>query len=166
MPFAARAAVAACATVCAVTVCALVTACGGSVADADIREARAASATPAPAASPFCTASRTGSAAIEPLNALVSRGNVNPTDLARAVDDVRRAEADLLSTAPSDIRADVQTTVDAVDAQLDALLAHGGDSAAVSADPNLTARLAAPELAAANQRLTAYLTRTCTGTQG
>jgi hypothetical protein len=165
MPFA-RAAVAACAAACTVAVCALVVACGGSVADADIREARAASATPAPAASPFCAASRAGSAAIEPLNALVSRGDVNPTDLARAVEDVRRAETDLLSTAPSDIRADVQTTVDAVDAQLDALLAHGGDSAAVGADPNLTARLAAPELAAANQRLTAYLTRTCTGTTG
>jgi hypothetical protein len=165
MPFAARAAVAACAAVCVVTVGALVAGCGGSVADTDIREARAASATPAPTASPFCTASRASSAAIGPLNALVGRGDVNPGELAKAVDDVRRSEADLLNTAPGDIRADVQTTVDAVDAQLDALLAHGGDSAAVSADPNLTARLAAPDLAAANQRLTAYLTRTCTGTR-
>ena len=90
---------------------------------------------------------------------------MNPADLARAVDEVRRAETDLLSTAPSEVRADVQTTVDAVDAQLDALLAHGGDSAATSADPKLSARLAAPELAAANQRLTAYLTRTCSGAQ-
>jgi hypothetical protein len=162
MPFAARGAVAAC----AVVVCALVAACGGSVADSDLREARAASATPAPAASPFCSASRASSAAIGPLNALVGRGNVNPSELARAVDDVRRAETDLLSTAPGDIRADVQTTVDAVDAQLDALLAHGGDSAAVSADPTLRARLAAPELTAANQRLTAYLTRTCSGARG
>jgi hypothetical protein len=161
MPFAARGAVAACAAV----VCALVAACGGSVADSDFREARAA-ATPAPAASPFCAASRASSAAIGPLNALVGRGDVNANELARAVDDVRRAETDLLSTAPGDIRADVQTTVDAVDAQLDALLAHGGDSTAVSADPTLRSRLAAPELTAANQRLTAYLTRTCSGARG
>jgi hypothetical protein len=162
MPFAARGAVAAC----AVVVCALVAACGGSVADSDLRGARATSATKAPAASPFCSASRASSAAIGPLNALVGRGNVNPNELARAVEEVRRAETDLLGTAPSDIRADVRTTVDAVDAQLDALLAHGGDSAAVSADPALRARLAAPELTAANQRLTAYLTRNCAGSRG
>src|SRR3954452_15322538 len=161
MPFVARAAVAACAA----ALCALVAACGGSVADTDLREARAASATKAPTASPFCAASRASSAAIGPLNALVGRGDVNPAEPARAVDEVRRAETDLLSTAPSEVRADVQTTVDAVDAQLDALLAHGGDSAATNADPKLSARLASPELAAANQRLTAYLTRTCSGAQ-
>ena len=114
MPFAARSAVAAY----AVALCAVVTACGGSVADADLREARAASATTAPAANPFCAASRASSAAIGPLNTLVGRGNVNPNDLAKAVDAVRRSETDLLGTAPADIRADVQTTVDAVDADL------------------------------------------------
>jgi hypothetical protein len=161
MPLVARAAAAACVA----ALCAVVTACGGSVADTDLREARAATATRAPAASPFCAASRASSAAIGPLNALVGRGQVNPADLAQAVDAVRRAEADLLSTAPPEVRADVQTTVDAVDAQLDALVRHGGDGAATNADPALTARLGAPELAAANQRLTAYLTRTCSGTR-
>jgi hypothetical protein len=161
MPLVARAAAAACVA----ALCAVVTACGGSVADTDLREARAATATRAPAASPFCAASRASSAAIGPLNALVGRGNVDPAELARAVDDVRRAETDLLSTAPPEVRADVQTAVDAVDAQLDALLAHGGDGAATSADPKLSAQLSAPALAAANQRLTAYLTRTCSGSQ-
>jgi hypothetical protein len=139
-------------------------ACGGSVADADSSRARAAqpSASAAPAATPFCTASQASSDAIGPLNTLVSRGKVDPAELARAVDAVRRTETDLLNTAPPEVHADVQETVDAVDAQLDSLVAHGGDGAAVSADPALNAKLNGPELAAANQRLTAYLTRTCT----
>jgi hypothetical protein len=161
MPFAARGALVACAA----AVCALLAGCGGSVADTDLREARTASATTAPAASPFCAASRASSAAIGPLNALVGRGGVNAAELSRAVEQVRRAETELLNAAPGDIRADVQTTTDAVDAQLDSLLAHGGDGAAVNADPVLSARLASPELAAANQRLTAYLSRTCAGTR-
>lgn len=159
MHFAARGAVVAA----ALSACVLATGCGGSVADADYRSAPAARATTAPAATAFCAASRASSAAIDPLNTLVGRGQVNPAELARAADGVRRAETDMLATAPSDIRDDVQTTVDAVEAQLDSLVAHGGDSRAVSADPALTARLASPELAAANTRLAAYLTRTCTG---
>jgi alpha-beta hydrolase superfamily lysophospholipase len=159
MHFAVRGALAAA----ALSACVLVAGCGGSVADADYRSATApAQPTQAPAATAFCAASRASSEAIDPLNALISRGEVDQAALARAADAVRRAESDMLAAAPSDVRADVQTTVDAVDAQLDSLITHGGDSRAVSADPALTARLGSPEVTAANTRLTAYLTRTCT----
>jgi hypothetical protein len=160
MHFAARGAVVAA----ALSVCVLATGCGGSVADTDYRSApEAARATEAPAATAFCTASRASSAAIDPLNTLVGRGQVDPAELGRAADGVRRAETDMLAAAPPDIHDDVQTTVDAVEAQLASLVAHGGDTRAVSADAALSARLASPELAAANSRLAAYLTRTCTG---
>jgi hypothetical protein len=159
MHFVARGAVAAAALTAAV----LVAGCGGSVADTDYRPARAPAApTATPAASAFCAASQASSQAIDPLNTLVSRGEVDQSELARAADAVRRAESDMLAAAPPDVRDDVQMTVDAVDAQLDSLIAHGGDSRAVSADQALTARLASADLAAANTRLAAYLTRTCT----
>lgn len=148
----------------ALVACALVTvltACGGSVADADNRGSRV-DREPAPAPTPFCAASAANSEALMPLNTLVSRGApVERAELTRAVETVRRSGADLVLAAPGDVRGDVQLTVDAVDAQLDALLANGGDGRAIADDPAVAERLNSPELTAANQRLTAYVTRTC-----
>jgi hypothetical protein len=81
------------------------------------------------------------------------------------VETVRRAGADLLQVAPAEIRGDVEQTVDAVDVQLGALLANGGDGRAISRDPAVAARLNSPELAASSERLTSYVTRTCGATR-
>ena len=144
----------------ALAACVLLTGCGGSVADTDSQPARS-SRDAAPSASPFCAASRANSAAIGPLNALVSRGDPDPDELAQAVEAVRRAGSQLVAVAPPEVHDDVQLTVDAVDTQLDALLASGGDARAVSNDPTVATRLAAPELTAASERLAGYVSRTC-----
>jgi hypothetical protein len=138
---------------------------GGSVADSDARSAAASPERRAPAEDAFCAASRANSEAISPLNRLVSGDQADREELVRAVDAVRRSGMDMVTAAPPEIRDDVQQTVDAVDMQLDALLANGGDGRAVSADPTLSARLDSAELAAAGEKVTAHLTRSCGGTR-
>jgi hypothetical protein len=136
----------------------LLTACGGSVADAD-------SESPSPsrtltASSPFCAAARASSEAIRPLNAMAA-GGARPENLPNTVDQVRRTGAELLRVAPDEIRPDVERTVQAVNLQLDALIANGGDAGAVARDPELVARLNSPELAGAGERYRIYVSRTC-----
>ena len=53
----------------------------------------------------------------------------------------------------------------AVNLQLDVLVANGGDVAAVARDPELAARLSAPDLAGAGERYRSYVSRTCTASQ-
>jgi hypothetical protein len=137
-----------------------VTACGGSVADTD-RPIRAP-ATAAPL-TPFCAAAQHNADALRPLNGFAQRGSVPPEQLKRTVDAVRNSGIELIASAPSDIRGDVQIVVDALDAQLDALERSGGDIAAVARDPAASATAAASGAAAASQRVSAYITRTCQG---
>ena len=136
-----------------------VTACGGSVADAD-RPSRPTVAAPL---TPFCAAAQHNADALRPLNGFAQRGSVPPDQLRRTVDAVRNSGIELIASAPSDIRADVQIVVDALDAQLDALERSGGDIAAVARDPAASATAAASGAAAASQRVSAYITRTCQG---
>ncbi len=137
-----------------------VTACGGSVADAD----RPLPTTPTPTVlTPFCTAAKDNADALRPLNGFAQRGSVPPDQLQRTVDAVRRSGVELIAAAPSEIRADVQTVVDALDAQLDALVRAHGDIAAVERDPAASATAAATGAVAASQRVSAYITRTCQG---
>lgn len=136
---------------------ALLAGCGGSVADSD---APAASVEPV-VTSPFCAAVQANAAALRPLSALTARGNAPPEELSDTVAAVRRSGDDLLRAAPDDIRRDVETYVRAVDLQLDALLANGGDGAALSRDTDLTAQVGSPEATAAGRRLQAYVERTC-----
>lgn len=136
----------------------LLTACGGSVADAD--DGPTTRTTTAPT-TPFCAAARANSDAIRPLNALIARGAVPPAELETTVEAVRRAGSDLLVVAPADLRDDVERTVRAVEVQLDALVASGGDGTAVNRDPAVAAQLEDTELRAATQRVTAYVSSTC-----
>jgi len=138
---------------------------GGSVADSDARSAGADTERRAPVEAPFCAAARANSDTITPLNRLVAGDGVDREELVRAVDAVRRSGLDLVTAAPPEIRDDVQQTVDAVDMQLDVLLANGGDGRAVGSDPELSARLDSAELAAASEKVSAYLTRSCGGTR-
>jgi uncharacterized protein (DUF1499 family) len=132
--------------------------CGGSVADADRRDP--VRTTPPPA-TPFCAAAQANLEAIRPLNGLLARPNVSQDELADTVTAVRSAGAEMVNTAPNEIRADVERTVQALDLQLDVLLANGGDTAALSRDPELTARLNSPEFAGAGDRVRSYIDRTC-----
>lgn len=142
----------------ALAVVALAAGCGGSVTDADAAPRTRASVPPQ---TPFCAAAKANADAIPPLNALITRGDPPAAQLAEAVDTVRRAGADLLATAPSEIRDDVERRVRSIDVQLDALVASGGDGAAVNRDPAVAAQAGSPELVAAGERVTAYVTRTC-----
>ena len=138
-----------------------VTACGGSVADADRPIGATATAGPL---TPFCAAAEHNAEALRPLNGFAQRGgSVPPEQLQRTVDAVRHSGIELIAAAPSDIRADVQIVVDALDAQLDALERSGGDIAAVARDPAASATAAATGATAASQRVSAYITRTCQG---
>lgn len=132
--------------------------CGGSVADADDR-----GPTPAapPVTNPFCLAAQANVEAIRPLSVLVSRGGAAPQELSDTVDAVRRSGAAMRNAAPDEIRSDVDRTVQAADLQLDALLANGGDGAALTRDAQLAARLNSAEFAGARDRVQAYVDDNC-----
>lgn len=142
----------------AVALVALSTGCGGSLADAD--RAPRASPTPSPM-SPFCAALNANSSTIQQLSLLTGSGVVPPGELAAAVEAIRRSGNDLTASAPEAMRADVRQTVDTINLQLDVLVKAGGDRAALAADPQVTARVNAPEVNAARQRVGAYASRTC-----
>lgn len=134
----------------------LVTGCGASVADRD--GARPPSDAAAAPPSPFCTAVRAADEASAPLQ---GRSGVPAEELTNTVEDVRAANTDLVETAPQEIRADVQTYVRALDLQLDALVANGGDTAALSSDAALTSAVNTPENAAASRRVQDYVRAEC-----
>jgi hypothetical protein len=140
---------------------AVIAGCGGSVADADRRDPVS---TPPLPSTPFCAAAQANLEALRPLNGLLAQGSVPPDELDDTVAAVRRAGAEMAATAPDEIRTDAERTVQALDLQLDALVASGGDPAAVTRDPQLTARLNSPEFAGARDRVRAYVERTCTTT--
>jgi hypothetical protein len=138
--------------------------CGGSVADADGPDPTRRA--PAPQ-NPFCAAAQANLEAIRPLNGLVAQGNVPRDQLATTVAAVRRAGQDMVFAAPDDIRSDVERTVQALDMQLDVLVANGGDQTALSRDTELAKRLNSPEFTGAGERVRAYVERNCTqGTGG
>lgn len=136
----------------------LLAGCGTSVADAD----RVAPTTHRSAPlSPFCAAAQASTAALAPLSALTQRGPVPADQLAPAADAVRRSNAELVTTAPPELLADVRRTVDVVSAQLDALVRDHGDGSAAAGDPTVQAAVGDRNAVAAAQRVTAYLARTC-----
>ena len=132
--------------------------CGGSVADAD---APRPVAPQVETSSPFCAAVEANTAAVRPLNGLTARGSVPAEQLTTTVDAARRAGNDLVAAAPAEVRDDAQRTIDALNLQLDALIAAGGDPVAAGRQPGLAAALAAPDLAAANRALGAYVDDNC-----
>ena len=137
----------------------LLAGCGGSLADAD---------TPAPPRpdrtrpGDFCGAVLAGTRAAQPLAALLTRGGTVPRDqLTTAAETVRSAYAEVLATAPGEIRADVERSVAAVDLQLDALEAADGDTAAVADNAELRGRLTAPEYVQAAEQVRNYIGEHC-----
>lgn len=137
--------------------CVLLTGCGGSVADRD----RPPPARDRPAAtSPFCSAVRASNEALAPLSSVTARA-VPAEELTNTADAVRRSTTQLLNAAPQDIRPDVERYVAVVNLQLDALVANGGDGAALARDPAFRAQVDNPENTAANQRVRDYVMENC-----
>ncbi len=143
----------------AVTLMIVLTGCGGSVADRD-RDRPARAAEPEPP-SPFCTAIIASSEALTPLSALTAGGSIPPAELGPTVDEVRRANSELLAAAPSDVRADVQTYVRIIELQLDAVVAGGGAADALAPGTPVAAQINTPENTDANERLQAYVSGEC-----
>lgn len=130
--------------------------CGGSVADAD---APIPTRSAAPVQSVFCLAVQANNEALRPLYALPPRGSMRPDELRVTADAVRRSGLDLISVTPADIRRDMQRFVETMNLQIDALVAAGGSTAAVS--PDVAARINTPEVLSTNQRVSAYVTKAC-----
>ena len=133
--------------------------CGGSLADADTPAPRRPDRTPP---GDFCSAVLAGTRAAQPLATLLTGGGTVPRDqLTAAAEAVRSAYAEVLATAPSEVRADVERSVDAVDLQLDALEAADGDTAAVAGNAEVRSRLSAPEYVQASERVRDYIGEHC-----
>jgi hypothetical protein len=145
----------------AVALGALLAGCGGSVADADSRGAAPATTRAAPAqAGPFCAAVQANTDAIRPLNTLGTTP-LPAERLTATVEAARMSGATLLSAAPDDIRPDVQRTVEALNVELNALVAAGGNPAAAARDPQVTAQRGSAEVTAAGRRVASYIDRNC-----
>lgn len=135
----------------AVTLMIVLTGCGGSVADRD-RDRPARAAEPEPP-SPFCAAIISSSEALTPLSALTAGGSIPPEELRPTVDEVRRANSELLAAAPSDVRADVETYVRIIELQIDAVVAAGGAADALAPGTPVADQINTPENTEANERL-------------
>ncbi len=146
----------------AVVLGALLAGCGGSVADADSRRAAPSTTRPlSDQAAPFCTAVRANADAIRPLNGLNLRTPEAAGRLTTAVQAARMSGTVLLNAAPDVIRTDVQRTVDALEIQLKALLAAGGDTQVAARDPQVMAQVDSPDLTAAAKRVATYVNQNC-----
>jgi hypothetical protein len=133
--------------------------CGSSLADAD----RPLPTRPSSAVSgDFCAAVRAGADAARPLAALVNRGGSVPRDqVVEAAERVRTAYADVLATAPEEIRSDVEHTLAEADMQLDDLEATGGDAEAVAQDTAMRSRQAGEDYALSAARVRDYVGAHC-----
>jgi hypothetical protein len=141
---------------------ALLAGCGGSVTDVDGR--RAAPATSRAASTDttqFCSAVQANADALRPLGGLTLRGPVSVDQLTAAVQAARLSGVVLRSAAPDAIRGDVERTVAALDVQLNALVAAGGDTQTAARDPKVAAQLSSPDLAAAGNRVASYVSQNC-----
>jgi len=130
---------------------------GGSVADTDTPAPTRAQHQPSDA---FCAAVTANAEAARPLVSLSARGG-RVADIRNVADAVRSTNLDVLATAPAEIRAAVERTVDVANLQLDALEAAGGDLTAAARDGTLTARVNAPESVDAARKVRAYVERNC-----
>ena len=149
------------ATLGAVVLGALLAGCGGSVADADTRSGAPATRAVSVGSGGFCAAVRANTDALRPLNTLSLRSPVAADQLTAAVQAARQSGTVLLDAAPTEIRPDVERTVEALDIELDALLAAGGDTAAAARDSRVSAQVNSPEVTAAGRRVATWVNQNC-----
>jgi hypothetical protein len=137
-----------------VVLLALLAGCGGSVADLDRTVERRTEA----ASDPFCAAVAANSSAIRPLSGLLARGSGPTPELTGLAAEVRRTNADLVATAPGELRSDVERSVAGSTVQLDALESGG---AAAARSPEVVAAVEDPEFTAAGDRIRQYVQQNC-----
>jgi hypothetical protein len=136
----------------------LLAGCGGSLADVD----RPGLVRPRTTPTDFCTAVVAAAAAARLVAALVARSDpVARQELGEAAQTARRAYADVLATAPEEVRADVERSVAVADLQLDVLEYAGGDVGALARDAAVRRTLATQDYAVATQRVRDYVTTHC-----
>ncbi len=142
---------------------ALLAGCGGSVADADTARPVPTTRPVSPQAAPFCAAVQANADAIRPLNGLSLSGPVNAAGdgLTAAVSKARLSGIALVNAAPDQLRDDVQRVVSAMDVELNALVAAGGDATKAARDPGVTAANSTPEVVAAGQHVGTYVQQNC-----
>jgi hypothetical protein len=83
----------------------------------------------------------------------------SPAALKSLIDKARTESANITLEAPSAIRADVETDLNAVKAFYDAVIAAGYDFSRV--DPSKLTNISSPQVTAANQRISAYVSSRC-----
>lgn len=137
------------------TALALLAGCSGSVVDSD--ERRVSRTTTAPA-SDFCRAVEANSDAARPLSGMIARGSGPTPELLAMIEEVRRTNVLLVNTAPGEIRAEVERSVQVSTLQLDALAAGG---AAAARDPELRAALESEEFRTASERVRDHVAENC-----
>lgn len=135
------------------------TGCGSSVADRDGPAPVRATTAPPP---PFCAALEASLRATAPLE---NRTGIPAEELTNAVEGARRANTELVDTAPTPLRPDVERYVAALDLQLAALQANGGDTVALQRDAALASAVNTPETVAAGQRVQTYVRENCAPTE-
>jgi hypothetical protein len=115
-----------------------------------------------PAGTPaFCEAVRANLAATRPLSALSAKGPApHPAaEVAAAIEPLRASNQAMRDAAPADLGADAEQVYQVAELQLAVYERTGGDAAAVSADPEYTAK--SNESAAATQRVRQYVRDFC-----
>jgi len=135
---------------------AVVAGCGSSITETT---QRSATPTPARAVSPFCDAIEQSQAAAEPVSRGRAGGRIE--DIDQVADQVRTANQQVSALAPPELRADADRVVGVLDRQLRLLEDSGGDTAALSRDPELGRASADPAYTAASRRVTDYVRASC-----
>ena len=105
----------------------------------------------------FCRQIRT----VPPLAAVISGfANEDPTELQNRLGAARTAYAELGEAAPKEIAADVKTSIDLVDAVIDAVATQGDDPEAVATQVRRAVK-ANSGATAASTRVAAYAKKSC-----
>ncbi|OLL71305.1 hypothetical protein Ae168Ps1_5808 [Pseudonocardia sp. Ae168_Ps1] len=136
----------------------LVAGCGGSLATQP-GSSRQATTTEAVATTPFCEAVQASRDAAQPVSGLAIGRSLG--DIDRVAAEVRRANQQVSSLAPQEIRADFDRANQLVERQLELLEANGGDTMAVARDPEIAQARSDPEYQAASQRINDYVRSNC-----
>ena len=120
--------------------------CGSSVATRETP--RTAVTTQAKAVTPFCEAVANSRAATRPIAELGTGQRVE-------------ANQQVTSLAPQEMRADFERAGQLLERQLQVLEESGGDTLALSRDPELARNRTDPEYTSGTQRINDYVRRTC-----
>lgn len=138
--------------------CVLLAGCGGSLATQQ-SSARTVTTTQAQASSPFCEAVQAGQDAAQPVTGLGIGRSVD--DVEQVAANLRRANQQVTSLAPQEIRADFDRVNQLAERQLQVLEANGGDTMALARDPELAQQRSDPAYQEASQRVNDYVRSHC-----